>query len=100
MRPISRRQAIKIVSGVTAIVPLSMLTGRHAFAAELTPVDPADPQAKALEYAHASTKKDQFCDNCQLYKGEADAEWGSCPLFPGKGVNAKGWCKSWVKKAG
>ena len=100
MKPISRRQAIKIVSGVTAIVPLAMLTGRQVAAAELTPIDPADPMAKALEYVHESATEGQFCDNCQLYQGEADAEWGACPLFPGKAVTAKGWCKSWVKKAG
>lgn len=100
MKPITRRHALKIVTGVTAIIPLAMLTGRHASAADLTPVDPEDALAKALGYVHASENAEQRCDNCQLYQSEAGAEWGTCPLFPEKGVNAKGWCKSWVVKTG
>ena len=30
----------------------------------------------------------------------AEGEWRPCSLFPGKAVNANGWCASWTLKAG
>ena len=63
-------------------------------------VDPADSQAKGLSYTHQSSKADANCSNCQLYSGDAGADWGPCAIFPGKHVAAKGWCSAWVKKAG
>ena len=98
MNLISRRQMLRITAGVTAIIPLSLITGRITRAEELPQMDPNDAQAKALEYVHASPKPDQLCNNCQLYTGAEGSEWGPCAIFPGKSVNAKGWCKSWVKK--
>lgn len=100
MKSITRRQILLLASGVTVTVPLAMLTSRKTLADELPPVDPEGAQAKALGYVHESATVEQWCNNCQLYTGKEGAEWGPCPLFPGKGVNAKGWCKSWVKKAG
>ena len=100
MGKITRRQMLRITAGATAMVPMSLLTSRIAFAADLPQLDPNDPQAKALAYVHASPKPEQLCSNCQLYTGETGAEWGPCAIFPGKGVNANGWCKSWVKKSG
>ncbi len=83
-------------------IPLTLKAGEH--------VDEADPAASALGYRHDTAAvdgakfpqhaPDQVCDNCQLFQG-ADAEgWGGCAIFPGKQVNAKGWCSAWVKKAG
>jgi hypothetical protein len=60
-------------------------------------VDPADPQAKALQYTAESTMAGKQCSNCALYQGGADA--GGCGIFPGKKVAAKGWCSAWAKKA-
>ncbi len=100
MNKITRRQMLRLTAGATAIVPLSVLTIRMTHAADLPQLDPNDPQAKALEYVHSSAKPEQLCKNCQLYTGEEDVEWGPCVIFPGKGVNANGWCKSWIKKAG
>lgn len=100
MKTMSRRQALRLAGGATAIIPLTMLTGHQALAADLPQVDPENATAKALEYVHASTNTEQNCANCQLYTGEAGAEWGPCAIFPGKSVAAKGWCKSWIKKAG
>ena len=100
MSKITRRKMLQVTAAAAAMVPLGLLTTRKTFAADLPPVDPKDPQAKALEYVHASPKPEQLCSNCQLYTGEQGAEWGPCAIFPGKGVNANGWCKSWVKKAG
>lgn len=100
MKTMSRRQALRLAGGATAIIPFTMLAGRQALAADLPQVDPENATAKALEYVHASTNTEQNCANCQLYTGEAGAEWGPCAIFPGKSVAAKGWCKSWIKKAG
>jgi hypothetical protein len=91
---------LRITAGATAIVPLSFITARMTHATDLPQLDPDDPQAKALDYVHASENPEQLCKNCQLYTGKEGAEWGPCAIFPGKGVNANGWCKSWLKKAG
>ena len=73
-------------------------------------VDEKDPQAIALGYVHDATKVDikkfpkyaagQVCANCALYQGKPTDPWAPCPLFGNKQVAAKGWCNSWVKKAG
>ena len=33
--------------------------------------------------------------NCAVYGGADGAAQGACRLFPGKLVQAAGWCKSW-----
>ena len=40
----------------------------------------------------------QDCSNCNFYQGAATG-FGPCQLFPGKAVNAKGWCAGYAKKA-
>ena len=35
------------------------------------------------------------CSNCSVYGGADGAAQGACTLFPGKLVQAAGWCKSW-----
>ncbi|WP_100657913.1 high-potential iron-sulfur protein [Alteromonas flava] len=59
-----------------------------------------DPTAKALQYTHESTVDGANCENCMYVQGDAGAEWRPCAIFPGKQVNAKGWCSAWVKKPG
>ncbi len=41
----------------------------------------------------------QFCDNCALYAGDADAEFAPCSIFQNRLVAGKGWCNAWVAKA-
>jgi hypothetical protein len=41
----------------------------------------------------------QFCYNCALYAGEADAEYAPCSIFQNRLVAGKGWCNAWVAKA-
>ena len=69
-----------------------------------------NPTARAMGYKHDATQVDvakyprrageagskQFCYNCQLYKAGSDEGWGACAIFPGKQVNANGWCNAWV----
>jgi len=65
------------------------------------------PQAQALSYvhdastvAHPSYQSGANCANCQLYQGEPGSQWGPCPIFRGRLVNADGWCSFWVKASG
>lgn len=79
-------------------------------AGDMPPVDPNDPTAQALGYQHDAANVDASkypdrdpahrCANCILYQGGPDSEWGGCALFPGKAVNAQGWCSSYTPKAG
>ena len=111
---ISRRQALKnlalgagtlLVAGSTAATVADAAAGGYA---SLPHVAPTDQVAVALSYhENAKTveaakfpnyKPDQHCGNClQLTGNEGDA-WRPCNLFPGKLVNAGGWCKVYVKK--
>lgn len=98
---LSRRSFIGGAVGATVVVALGALDLRAANAGgHLPKVDPNEAKAKALSYVHESTKDGQNCANCQLYTGEAGKEWGPCAIFPGQEVAAKGWCSSWVVKAG
>lgn len=73
-------------------------------------LDERDPQAESLGYKHDATNVDkkkfptykpgETCGNCQLFQGKSDKdEWAPCPIFPGKQVNANGWCSSYMKRA-
>jgi len=76
----------------------------------LPELDLDDPTARALGYQHDATLVDpqQFpqrqpahlCSNCALYTGREGDEWGPCGLFPGKAVNAGGWCNAWAPRRG
>jgi hypothetical protein len=110
----SRRNAMKVMLGGLATVPLMNLVGIAAAQAEDLPhVDPAtDPTAQALKYHPNAAEADraaaarpgkppeeQHCANCQFVLADA-GEWRPCSLFPGKAVNENGWCASWTLKAG
>jgi hypothetical protein len=41
----------------------------------------------------------QYCYNCALYAGEADAETAPCSIFQNRLVRGAGWCNAWVPKA-
>lgn len=72
--------------------------------AELPHLTTQDPTAKAMDYIEdASASRNTLyhagstCANCQFYHGP-DVGYGTCQLFPGKAVNAKGWCSSYTPK--
>lgn len=107
-KQISRRRFMFAASaGGVAVFGSGLLSNA---AADMAAVDPSAPQAQALGYVVDATTTDtakfaryeagQECVNCQLYQGTADSESGGCLLFAGQAVAAKGWCNSWVKKAG
>lgn len=99
----SRRRFLQLVAvtvGGACMGGLSML----AHADELPHLTDADPTAKVMNYIEdASASKNALykagstCANCQFYHGP-DVGYGTCQLFPGKAVNAKGWCTSYTPK--
>ncbi|MEL7537443.1 MAG: high-potential iron-sulfur protein [Pseudomonadota bacterium] len=110
-RGVSRRQILRSGAIAVAAVPLAAIgvRGAQAETVELPKLTADDPAAKALGYvdnvasiaegSEATFKAGSDCANCQLYTG-GDAEYGPCSIFPGKLVSAKGWCRTWVQKAG
>jgi len=101
----ARRKFLNTVALSAVVVPLAgMGMMRGANAAGLPHLKPSDPTAKALSYVEDATasksptyKKGDACDVCALYQGDRKAAWGPCAVFPGKDVDAKGWCTSFVK---
>jgi len=104
---IQRRDFLKI--GSLAVVSAVFASHAGSSSAQATPrLGEDDPAAQALGYRHDATRVDgkkftryragQTCSNCQLFQGQAAAAWGSCPIFGGKQVDAKGWCNAYVKK--
>ena len=126
MSTTSRRDFLKKSLAIVSAVPVASTIQRaglsgDAFAqdtAEL--VDETTAQAQALGYKHNAQEVDvtkfpkrageegstQFCSNCQLMQKTGmkidgkEGEYGKCLIFPANLVNAKGWCNSWVVKAG
>lgn len=104
---IKRRNFLKI-SGL-AVVPIVATRAGAALAADAPQLSESDPTAKALGYLDDATKVNkqkfpkyktgQICANCTNYQGKGDTGWGPCTIFPGKVVNAKGWCNAYLKKA-
>ncbi|MEJ8568309.1 high-potential iron-sulfur protein [Elongatibacter sediminis] len=76
-------------------------------------VDPSEPLAQAMGYVEDASQVDttkfpkragdaganQFCHNCALYAGEADAETAPCSIFQNRPVVGAGWCNAWVAKS-
>ena len=110
-KPVSienRRQFLKFaIVGAVAAPLAARLIVQPAFAADLPPLELDNPTAKALGYVedhtktdvkkHPNYKPDQDCLNCKFYGGGEPR--GTCTLFPGKSVAAKGWCASHLMKA-
>jgi hypothetical protein len=105
-----RRSFLKCSMLSIAAVPLATLIFQaRAFAQgeSLPHLDEADPVAASLGYKHDATQvtdpkrqDQQHCSNCQFYTGKPEEAWGPCSIFPGKAVNAKGWCATWTPRAG
>jgi len=104
----SRRDALKqfvLLCGAAG----ALHTSRSAQAAELPHLGPTDPTARAVAYHESAKTVDakqfpsyqpgQLCRNCVQPQGNAAAVWRPCNVFPGKLVNANGWCNLWAKKA-
>jgi len=112
---LKRRNILKqSLFGLSAIAAAAIVSPNKVFAEDGLPkLEEDDPMAIGVGYKHNANEVDivkypkrageegakQFCENCALYSGEKDAESGKCAIFPGKLVNAKGWCSAWAPKA-
>jgi hypothetical protein len=107
-RKIPRRDVLKGALIGVATVPVTALLGRAEAASGK--VDPSEPQAKSLGYVTDATTVDpktnpnykpgQICANClQVPAGKDKGAEIPCNIFAGRLVDAKGWCKVYVKRA-
>jgi len=106
---ISRREALKnLAVGAGTLLAVSRAGLAAADAGALPHLTATDPVAVALSYHESAKtveaakfptfKPEQKCSTCLQLKGNAGDTWRPCNLFPGKLVNAEGWCKAYVKK--
>ena len=104
----NRRRFFVGAGGALGAAALVSALPRSARADDLPHLALTDPTAQALNYTEDASKVDKakaptyvagsMCANCNFFQGAA-AAWGPCALFPGKAVNAKGWCAGYAKKA-
>ena len=107
---IDRRTLLKSALVGVAALPAAGLIREAAAQGSAPRLEETDSLAKAMGYVHDYTKLDpnkvpQFktgskCSNCVQLQGKEGDQWRPCTLFPGKLVNADGWCKVWVIKPG
>lgn len=106
--PVRRRTLLGALAAVASVPLANLVMSARLQAEELPHVSPDDPTAKALHYhddAAAAPRadrpgapaSDQFCHNCRFVLADS-GDWRPCQIFPGKAVNANGWCSSWTKK--
>lgn len=105
----TRRRFFGQVAVVGAGVAAGLAGAQQALAQGALPeLAEADPTAAALGYKADTSKVDaakypnhkpeQNCANCNLVQGKDGEAVRPCAIFPGKGVNAKGWCAAYVPK--
>jgi hypothetical protein len=104
---IARRKFIQL--SAVAAAGYFVRPGTPAQAQELEQISEDDPVAQSLKYTHDASTVDaasrtnpaenQLCSNCALIQGEEGEQWRPCQIFPGKLVNADGWCSVWAPKA-
>ena len=107
MSNIARRKFIQLSAVAAAGYLVS--PGREALAQDLPQLSEDDAMANAMRYTHDASTVDagsrtnpaaeQTCANCALVQGNDGDEWRPCQIFPGKAVNANGWCSVWAPKA-
>ena len=107
MSKIARRRFIQLSAAAAAGVLVQ--PARKARAEDLPQLAEDDPMAAAMKYTHDASTVDpsaranpaevQNCANCALIQGNDGDQWRPCQIFPGKAVNADGWCSVWAPKA-
>ncbi|MDZ7644963.1 MAG: high-potential iron-sulfur protein [Woeseiaceae bacterium] len=107
MSKIARRQFIQL--SAVAAAGCFVRPGQEAAAQDMPHLSPDDPVAKSMKYTHdastvdpatrANPAENQVCSNCALIQGEEGEQWRPCQIFPGKLVNADGWCSVWAPKS-
>jgi High potential iron-sulfur protein len=88
---------------------LGLFTGSALADAPPPKVNEKDSMAQALGYvsdakrvdakANPTYKAGSTCSTCSWYQGKpGDPAGGACTFFPGKNVDAGGWCRMWNNK--
>lgn len=90
------------VIGASSVWPSMLIQANEA----LPKLSEDDPSAQQLQYVHDASGlsddvrgKSDYCYNCRYFKGDQSTSWAACDLFPGKAVNANGWCSVWSAKS-
>jgi hypothetical protein len=106
---ISRRDLMKSALA-TALLPALGMISKRSQAADLTPLDPNDPTAKALGFVTDASKVDaasnptfkpgQHCAACAQYQGTPSDATAGCTIFAGHSVPGAGWCRAFVQRSG
>jgi hypothetical protein len=96
----SRRQMLLLglfAGSVLADSPAPKVNEKDSMAAALGYVS----DAKRVDaQANPQFKAGSNCSNCSWYQGKSgDPGGGPCTFFPGKNVDANGWCRMWNKRA-
>ena len=107
MKRFGRRKFIQMSAVAVAGCVVGPMRTSHA--TDLPQLSEDDPMAKSMKYTHDASSVDpatrtnpaaeQVCANCALAQGNAGDAWIPCQIFPGKVVNANGWCSVWAPKA-
>ena len=99
------RGALGLATFVTVAMPWARARSQAGDPPEEAKLSENDPLAQQLMYVHEATRtradargENEFCHNCRYFRCESDCSWGPCDLFPGKVVNAQGWCNVWALK--
>lgn len=107
MKKIARREFMQM----SAVAAAACFAGtiRPTQAGDLPQLSEDDPMAQSMKYTHDASSvdpatrtnpaADQTCANCALVQGNGGEAWLPCQIFPGKVVNANGWCTVWAPKA-
>ena len=103
---LDRRRFFATMGAAAGGIAFAGIACKSAQAADLPPLNETDTLAVSMGYKadtktvdakkYPNHKAEQTCANCQFYQGGAGA--GPCQLFPGKSVQAKGWCQVWAQK--
>ncbi len=106
MKKIERRQFIK--ASAAAAAGAAVLPAARLEAQDMPKLAEDDPMAQAMKYVNDASTVDaasrpnpaenQNCGNCALIQGDS-GDWRPCQIFPGKLVNANGWCSVWAPKS-
>lgn len=107
MEKLARRQFIQL--SAVAAAGCFATSGKEARAQDMPKLTEDDPVGQSMKYTHdassvdpasrANPAEDQTCANCALIQGNDGDTWRPCQIFPGKLVNADGWCAVWAPKA-
>lgn len=103
---ITRRTVLQAAAALTPV----LLTGctratRSGGEPELRATDPVArsllyyPDTRQVPADHplaATHNPEQKCANCVHVRGTPGSNIRPCPIFPGRQINAEGWCSIWA----